>query len=453
MGTPKGDIQPPGEPAPVGPKASDGNPSAAHGAPGALNQGVVTPAPPPAEPPPAEAWDGLRQILKWHKKDKASLPYVVVHSIGSRTGSPSIKQSDFPGLHYVQIVNTRDGRRLISLWTNEGAFQDQEEDLAGVFDFAPGADSRLFEGPQTIAVVPKARAIRRFRTWLWEHSGAAAAILAGLAGLLSHVDSIVDWTVQNFKPAAVSVAGGQAELPVGKGQRFSTVFDLQNESSFASSYMRVETAEIFDSQGKPAPGAIQLDEFRGQTFSIVKPGESRSLTLSGRAIEPGIYTLKIEGFASRPRPLWYDGRVEFTESRKIDVWKPISLKKEAAKPTADGNQCKIGFQLRAGKPLPRGLECSADLTLVPNTNLTVVAPGVFGQHLGEPNETPANEAVSISWNTVPLERFDQIRGNVILTPKDGKPLSQDRWREIAAHLAFNEPVERPVEAPTEPKEK
>jgi hypothetical protein len=206
----------------------------------------------------------------------------------------------------------------------------------------------------------------------------------------------------------------------------------------------VTSAEfISDPQEKPSEaspvGGIALEEFRVKTYPLLKPADTETFSIAGRALRPGRYVLKVEGSY---RPI-HGSRApsELAAERTIEVWDAYSITRIDDHAFKDGSRARVPFRVRSGQTYLNGLTLSAELMKVSNIEFGgVVFPGVFDWNQPIPNTSPGNEAVRVTWTTRRLDAFDEIEGKLILATTDGTSLTSDAWKDIAKKIQFPQPV-------------
>ena len=372
----------------------------------------------------------------------AAFPFVVEQQVASDANCDGITPSNYPGLCYVQVIHANGMGKLLSVWEREEAFQSHGDALAAAFGIAQPNRTPEFSGPQRAALFAQLPRLRQFWDFVTRNGALPLALLAGFAAALSHFDTIVDSFYQYRVTAPVTITGSKTTLPVLVGQQFSTEFEVQNESSFASSFVQVTKGGTVNHKTNQADQGIILDGFQARTFPLIKPADAKTLKVTGRAVRPGVYTLTIEGYYASP--VWRSDpskRVTTKETRQIEVWEAASIELSSKLPNhvlQRGNSaCNVNLRIRSGQAFSEGLSFRATLLKVPGVEFEGVSlQGVFQWPDPLLTTMAGKEAASITWRSKRLESFDVLDGHVKLKTVDGTTRTPAQWSQIASSVTF-----------------
>jgi hypothetical protein len=385
----------------------------------------------------ARVTQSLQTIRMAIKTPKSEDIVIAQDSITPTALRPSVNVSTFPGLLYYQIVAPTSGKYLISAWASQAAYGSHHAEFAALFTPITGSS---WVGHQSAAEFPVETRRRRFLGFIRRNLGYFLAAIAAVAALLSHVDSIVDFGSQYAAPAKVDVVASPINLPVTKGQRFSTEFELQNISSFGSCSIAVEQGELLDAAGNMASQGVVLDGFKPKNFPLVGPADAKLFTLQGRAVKPGVYQIRISGHS---RPVYFDYQSCFQATRLVEVWDDAAIVRTgSAEPYRTGARCRASIRVRTGSEYTGGLSFTAQVEREANVKFAGVSMAGARTSTEKEGGSTGQEIAKIEWDSIrTFDKFEEVDGFLILTTIDEKPLPRTRkWQDIVDKISFGRPV-------------
>ena len=368
----------------------------------------------------------LAKIRSAIGNQETAYPFVVTEVLDATAAAPRPDVARFPGLKYVQVVENGRGRVAVCYWESDSAFQAHGTNLAASL---PSIREPLFAGHQSQAAFPGLPWYKRLRKWFTKPTALSLAVLAALAGLLSHVNGIVDFGAQWFTEAKASVYGSATALQASEGRTFTTTFDLQNESSFASMQARLERVEVQNENGERVDADVALDAFNRQNFPLIGPSEKKTVTLSGRPLKAGKYNIVVFGdygpvHAFKRKPIDVSGFVA------LDVWEAATIDKTRSEVIADGKGYKVYFELRSGQAFPKGIVVRAELLQGPQVEIERIVVPRTDTVTGPIINQNGNAVGSLTLNG--LVAFSVTKGYVAL--RSDEPIDESNWIEISKML-------------------
>lgn len=355
-------------------------------------------------------------------------PHVAIFTTPANFDHEKIRVGEFKGLVYIEVLGASDQGRLVAIWRDEQAYKA----AAARFLHRVGLDqvAPMWEGFQLAILTP----LKGFLTLL-----TPARLLAGISTLalvLGNFSTIRDIVSSAIFPPSIQASLQPTSADVVEDDPYRTEASIRNTRSLGN--CSIDFAEL---SVTPANG-IEMNPLQDALYSSVKPNERVPLSLTGKALHAGTYSLTVKGTA-KAGWFWKTER-PFEASAQVTVWRPYVLSPHRDKHVNTNGQLRTAvFELKVGRRYPSGLRAKA--VLEPTAGIRFTSVGFPGT----PNWPPptenwsekGKEIATIEWRTPDLPGLHVVQFNLLLESVGDVGKSDNDWEKIVQNVScfFNEP--------------